>query len=494
MDKIPEKKVLLINPPGLKQTGFFCPPLGLLYLAGTLKDKGIDVKLIDGCISGWSGVGDKIRSYSPDIVGIPCHTSARKKSLAVAKMVKDINRNTIVVMGGAHPTIMYQQLLEHYDDVDIVVRGEGEIALLEIAQGIDLDKIDGIVYRDGANVIKNSERQYVDNLDMLPFPAWDIIADTLWEYPTVFPKEFKNYNGVDLSHGPRVSVIYSRGCKGHCDFCSSWWIWKKWRYRSAKNMVDELEWLYESFKIRHFCFADDALTMDRQAIIDLCDEIVKRNLNIAFSATTRSDCVDLEILEKLKQAGCYEVAYGIETVSPKLLSRMNKENNIHNAETAIVLTKRAGLKPGALLIVGNVGETEETIDETIDFLEKFDVGSIGVVGGLWIFPGTGLYRHAKKLGIIDDNFWLGNEPYMVYTHEHSLRRLRFFTHAIRNRKKLSEMTFKYRLIYVLRTYIGGFEQKALSIISKYPVIDRVVSGLYPAVRRNVSRIVRSLEG
>jgi radical SAM superfamily enzyme YgiQ (UPF0313 family) len=488
------EKVLLINPPELTYGGFFCPPLGLLYLAGTLRDKGIDVQFIDGCISGWSGIREKIRTYMPNIVGITCLTSTRKKVLAIAKMVKDKNKNATVVLGGVHPTIMYQQVLEHYDDVDIVVRGEGEISFLEIGQGIDLDKIDGIAYRDGTKVLKNADRHYVQNLDTLPFPAWDLIADTLSEYPTTFPRGLINHNGIDIPHGPRIPVIYSRGCIGHCDFCSSWWIWKKWRYRSAKNMVDELEWLYESFKIRHFCFDDDTITMDKQAILDLCDEIVKRRLHIAFSVNTRTDYIDFEILEKLKQAGCYIISYGIETGSPTLLSRMKKENDIQSSETAIALTKRAGLFPGVLIIVGYVGETKETIDETIDFLQRNDVDAIGSVGGLCIFPGTGVYKYAKKLGIIDDNFWLGDEPYMLYTREHSLRRLRFFTHAIRNRKKLSEMTFKYRLIYALRTYVGEFEQKVLSVLNKHPVIERVLGSLYPAIRRSISRIIRSWEG
>lgn len=483
------RKVLLINPPELMQRGFFCPPICLLYLAGTLRDKGVDVQLIDGCIEGWSGVHEKIRTYFPDIVGITSHTPGRKKALAVARMVKEINNKATVVMGGVHATIMYQQLLEHYDEVDIAVRGEGEIALLEISQGIDLDKIDGIVYRDGTRVIKNSDRQYVEDLDMLPFPAWDMIADTLWKYPSIVPQGICNHNGIDLSYGPRIPVIYSRGCKGHCDFCSSWWIWKKWRYRSAKNMVDEIEWLYESFKIRHFYFADDTLTMDKQATIDLCDEIVKRRLHIAIYAASRTDCVDLEILEKLKQAGCYQISYGIETASSKLLSRMKKEIDFQTSETAIALTKRAGLRAGILLIVGNVGETEETIDETIEFLQRTDSDLIGAVGGLWIFPGTGIYRYAKKLGIIDDNFWLGDQPYMIYTREHSLRKLNFFTHAIKERKKLSEMTFRYRMSYAFHTYFGEFEQKVLSVLNKHPKLNRMLESSYPAIRRNISRII-----
>ncbi|MEK6715530.1 MAG: cobalamin-dependent protein [Candidatus Omnitrophota bacterium] len=486
------KKVLLINPPETTQTGFTCPPIGLLYLAGTLREKGIDVQLIDGCIKGWSAIRDRIKTYMPNFVGITCLTPMRKKALAIARMVKDVDKNATVVFGGVHPTIMYQQLLVHYDAVDIVVRGEGEISFLQIAQGIDLDKIDGIAYRDGAKVIKNTDRHYVENLDKLSFPAWDLIADTLYEYPSTAP--FRYYRGIDLYDGPRISVIYSRGCIAHCDFCSSWWIWKGWRHRSAKNMVDELEWLYESFKIRHFWFADDTLTVDKQATLDLCDEIVKRRLHIAFFATTRPDCVDLEILEKLKQAGCYEISYGIETASPKLLSRMKKENDVRISERAIALTKQAGLRVCALLIVGSVGETKETIDETVGFLQKTNPEGIGTVGGLWILPGTGLYRYAKNRRIIDDSFWLSDEPYMIYTQEHSLRQLRFFTHTLKKRKKLSEMTIRHRVIYTLHTYMEELTQKGLDILNRYPIIKSVLKRFYQAIRHNVYRSIRFQKG
>lgn len=477
------QKVLLIIPPETTQTGFFCPPLGLLYLAGTLKKQSIDVQFIDGCIKGWSGIQEKIKTYLPDIVGITCLTSMRKRALSVARMVKEINRDITVVLGGAHATIMYDQLLSHYDDIDIVVRGEGEMTFLEIAQGVELDKIDGIVFRDSEGKIKkNANRHYVEDLDKLPFPAWDLITDILWEYPSNGPAQYRYYNGIDLHNGPRIPVIFSRGCMGHCEFCSTWWIWKGWRHRSAENMVDELEWICDFFKIRHFVFADDAFTIDRQAILDFCDEILKRQLNIAFCANTRTDCVDLEILEKLKRVGCYEVSYGIETASPTLLSRMKKENDARNAEKAVTLTKQAGLNPGVLLIVGNVGETEDTIDETIDFLKKNNIDSTGTVGGLWIFPGTGLYRHAKKLGIINDSFWLGDDPYMVYTYEHSLRELRFFVHAIKECKKLSEMTTVYRVNYNLRTYIMDLKNTVSSALDKYPKIKLDLKRFYFAIK------------
>jgi len=404
----------------------------------------------------------------------------RQKALAVSLMVKEINKNTTVIMGGAHPTIMYQQILSNYEHVDIVVRGEGEISLLEIVKGIDLNKINGIAYRDGAKIIKTAARKYVVNLDKFSFPAWDLIAETLRKYPTTAP--FKRFRGIDLFDGPRVSVIYSRGCTGKCNFCSSWWIWKGWRHRSAKNMVDEIEWLYKSLDIRHFWFADDALTVDKQATLDLCNEIIKRSLHIAFFATTRSDHVDLEILEKLSEAGCYEISYGIETASSKLLTKMKKENNVQTSKNAIALTKQAGIRACALLITGSVGETRETIDETVEFLRETDPEGIGSVGGLWILPGTGLYHYAKKIGIIDDSFWLSNEPYMKYTHEHSVVWLKLFNHAVKNHKKLSEMSIMYQMQFILRMYIEESTEKLVHVLNNYPIFKSFLKRIYFAIK------------
>lgn len=473
-------KVMLINPPETEQTGFTCPPLGLLYLAGTLRDNGVEVQIIDGCIDGWSLVQDKLKRYMPDMVGITCLTPMRQKALAVASMVKENNRKTTVIMGGAHPTILYQQILSNYENVDIVVRGEGEISLLEIVKGIDLNKIPGIAYRDGKKIITTAARKHVANLDKLSFPAWDLIADIIDQYPTTAP--FKNFRGIDLHNGPRISVVYSRGCPGKCDFCSSWWIWKGWRHRSAKNMVDEIEWLYKSLNIRHFWFADDALTVDKQATIDLCNEIIKRSLHIGFFATTRSDHVDLEILKKLHEAGCYEISYGIETASSKLLAKMKKENNVQTSKNAIALTKQAGIRACALLITGSVGETRETIDETVEFIRETDPEGIGSVGGLWILPGTGLYQYAKKIGIIDDSFWLGDEPYMLYTHEHSMVRLRLFNHAIKNHIKLSEMSILYRIQIILRMFINEYTGKLAHVLNDYPQFKSFLKRINSAIK------------
>jgi radical SAM superfamily enzyme YgiQ (UPF0313 family) len=188
-------------------------------------------------------------------------------------------------------------------------------------------------------------------------------------------------------------------------------------------MADELELLYRDFGIRHFCFADDAMTVNRQATIELCDEIIARGLTIAFHVTTRTDCVDEVMLRKLKEAGCYKIAFGIETGSPLLLDKMGKANDIETSEKAIRLAKEAGIEVTALMIVGSVGETWDTIKQSVAFLKKTRPDEVGCAGGLWIFPGTKLFRDAKKQGYIDDDFWLTDEPYKTYTAEYSLAEL-----------------------------------------------------------------------
>lgn len=327
--------------------------------------------------------------------------------------------------------------MEHYSFVDYIVRGEGEETVLEIAQGKEPGKINGIVYRErDGKIVKTPARKYIENLDDLPFPAWHLVD--LNKYSS---RGKGIVRGINLAKTPRVSVIFSRGCTGHCDFCSTWWIWKGWRRRSEKNMVDEIELLYRDHGIRHFCFADDSMTVDQQATIEVCDEILARNLTIVFHVTTRTDCVDEIVLRKLKDAGCYEIAFGIETGSPLLLERMGKENDIETAEKAIKLCKKSGIVVTALMIIGNVGESDETIRDTINFLKITKPDTLGCVGGLWILPGTKLYNECKRKGFIDDDFWLTDEPYKIYTLDYSL-------------KELANMQKKvYRYEGVLKRYI-----------------------------------------
>jgi radical SAM superfamily enzyme YgiQ (UPF0313 family)/GT2 family glycosyltransferase/acetyltransferase-like isoleucine patch superfamily enzyme/ubiquinone/menaquinone biosynthesis C-methylase UbiE/glycosyltransferase involved in cell wall biosynthesis len=429
------KKILLVNPHGTEQSGFSNPPLGLLYLAGTIRASGFNVQIVDGCLDGEDSVYAAIDNFRPHFVGITCLTPGRHQALKIAAEAKKRNPDSLIVLGGVHPTIMYRQIMQHFPFVDMIVRGEGEIAFVELLHDTPMHEIEGLSFRDKGKIVNTGVRRPIKNLDSLSFPAWDMLD--LNRYPAI---DKGIYNGIDLAKVPRVSVIYSRGCSGSCHFCSSWWIWKGWRCRSATNMVDELEWLYYEQDIRHFCFADDALTVDRAATLSLCEEIIRRNLQIVFHATTRSDCVDAEMLEKLKTAGCYKIAIGVETASQTLLDRMGKANDVRNAEHAIRIAKEAGLITTALMIVGNVGETEKTIAESLAFLERSQPDEVGTVGGLWILPGTRLYADCKNMGYIDDDFWLSDAPYKTYTREHSIQKLATFKKILMQYKTISKGT------------------------------------------------------
>lgn len=452
------KRVLLVNPHETRQSGFTNPPIGLLYLAGTLLENGIDVRVVDGCLEGKQAIRRALEEYAPSHVGITALTPGRLRAVEIADMAKNSDPAITVIMGGVHPTIMYQQMMEHYPAIDYIVLGEGEKTCLEIVQGIDPRNIPGIVYRNGSSIVKTPQREILANLDDIPFPAWHLVD--LQRYPAIGRG---TVNGVKLHKEPRISVIFSRGCSGHCNFCSTWWIWRKWRHRSAGNMIGEIELLYHRFGIRHFCFADDAMTVDRQAAIELCDLILQKGLKIAFHACTRTDCVDSELLNKLKAAGCYQIAFGIETGSPLLLDKMGKANDVETSEKAIRLAKEAGIAVTALMIVGNVGETWDTIKQSKDFLKKTRPDEVGCTGGLWIFPGTKLYRDAMKNGFIDDKFWLTSEPYKIYTLEHSLENL-----AIMEKH--------------LHDYKGRINNTINALESR---ISKVIGSISPRIQKNI---------
>ncbi|MBW1800192.1 MAG: cobalamin-dependent protein [Deltaproteobacteria bacterium] len=401
--------------------------MNLLYLAGILLKHGIDVQVVDGFTEGKAGIIERVEGYAPDVVGITCLTPGRKRTFEVAQLVKDFDPGIKVVLGGVHATIMYRQILENYPQVDFIVLGEGEITFLELIRGKQHSQVKGIAYRDGERIEKTKPRRCIEDLDSLPFPAWHLVD--MKKYP---PLGKGVYRGIDLSLEPLVQVIFSRGCVGHCNFCSTWRIWRGWRCRSAKNMADEIELLYRKYGIRRFNFADDAMTVDQNETMRLCKEIIKREMNIIFHMTTRSDCINENLLRYLKRAGCYSIGFGIESGSLKILKSIGKETDLKDAEAAIRLAKKVGLKTTALVMVGNAGETQETVNETLDFLKRTQPDELGCVGGLWIFPGTNVYHDLKRKGFISDEFWLGDEPFMVYTVEHSLEELGRFTIQVRS--------------------------------------------------------------
>lgn len=404
-------RLLLINTPGIEQDGYRSSPLGILYLAAYIRKycPKIKVDICDEAFNDLAAVKVKITTFQPDLVGFSCLTPGRINAIKTAMVIKKVMPKVKIVFGGVHPTIMWEQMMKCYPVVDFIVRGEGEITLRELVEGKKLSKIKGLVWRREQEIINNPDQPLIRNLDSLPLPAWDLINPL-----GCSPVGDGVYNGINISKTARVPLIFSRGCMGACTFCSSWKIWQGYRSRTGKNVCNEVELLYEKYKVRHFAFQDDTLTGNQKEITIFCREILKRKIKAAFYGTTRADQVNLTLLRLMKKAGFYEISYGVETGSEEMLKKINKKTDLDTTQKAIALTKKAGIRACALMMYGLPGESEKDRQVTEKLLNESKPDYVATLGEVWIFPGTALYQQAKKAKLISDKFWLGIRPAYVY--------------------------------------------------------------------------------
>lgn len=324
------------------------PPLNLLCLAGMLKDNGIECKVIDEHISGRDELMREIRRGYP-IVGISCMTAHRWDVFDTALVVKRISPRSTVVIGGVHASLMPEQCAKY---ADVVIGGDGEGPLLDLCQG------------------KEPRERFIP-LDELPFPDYDKV--NLKTYRGYALKRFdrRKMNGIDIRRNPTMLVQASRGCNGHCRFCSSFYIQGKYRVKNPVRLADEIELLYAKGMV-NFYFADDAFYLDKTLGIRFCQEIDSRRLHIAFHIQTRADAIDDEYAYWLKRAGCYRVQVGLETGSEILLKTMHKSESLDSIYQGIRVCQNHGLHTQVGFIVGNEWETDETIEETRRLLKKLN--------------------------------------------------------------------------------------------------------------------------
>ena len=400
----------MVNPPNVTQGGYTPSPLGLLYLAGYLRNKcKARVSIVDASLLGEKTLVQMLLSFKPDLVGISSLTPGRLEAIKVSRLLKYMYPTCKTVLGGIHPTLMWQQIMEIYPEIDFIVRGEGEEALYDLVAGKPLSAIGGLVWRKRKHVVHNPDRKPIANLNEVPFPAWDLID------PRMYPPWGKGTaNGINLETETRYPLIFSRGCMACCTFCSSWKVWKGYRYRNGDNVADEMEMLVKNYGAKHFVFYDDTLTGNEQEIINFCKEVVKRKLHVAIHGTTRIDLVGEKVLRWMKKAGFYEISYGIESGSPNMLVNINKRTNLDLIVRGAKFTKKAGIRFCALMMYGLPRETPHDRQLTDKLLRKIKPDSIGSIGEVWIFPGTALYEQAKNAHLLDDRFWLTNKPYYIY--------------------------------------------------------------------------------
>jgi radical SAM superfamily enzyme YgiQ (UPF0313 family) len=266
-------------------------------------------------------------------------------------MVRRLLPNTMIIVGGIHPTLLPERTLKDME-ADLLVIGEGKLTFRELISCLKEDrsfqKIPGIAYRLNGEIIINPLRPLIDNLDLLPFPARDLIFN---------PEDFSINYGM---------IFTARGCPSKCIFCASNKLWsRKVRFRSKENILEELKAVIKTHSISYFRFTDDTFTLNKKRTLDLCQLIIDEKLNIAWECDTKVKCLDEELLEKMKEAGCIQVNIGVESGSERIRRLIRKECSIEKIEKAFRLINEVGIEAVAYFMFGFPSETKEDMEKTL---------------------------------------------------------------------------------------------------------------------------------
>lgn len=374
-------------------------PLGICYMAAVLRKEGFkDFFLVDAQAQdlGISKITDRLRLFSPDIIGVSCMSFSFLYALNLSNAIKKEFFNIPIVIGGSHVDLYPEQVLSH-TCFDIGVLGEGEQAFLDIVRLLEqdkgnfnknLDRIEGIAFRKDKKILFRP-RQLIKELDALPFPAIDLL-------------NMDDYKQNYLPN-PFVSILSSRGCPYGCSYCCKR-SWDKYiRSNSPEYVADEVEYFYNKYKARSFQFFDDTFTLQKSRVVEICSLLIKRKINIKFLILTRVDKVDKDILEILKAAGCDCISFGVESGDQAILDHMKKGYNIDQIKNAFFLCKKAGINIVAYFLIGHPAETNESIKNTINLINetKPDWFKANI---LTLYPGAPIYNELIEKGMITD-FW-----------------------------------------------------------------------------------------
>lgn len=398
-------------------------PLGLAYIAAFLEKTGkYEIKILDALCEGDIAEGvaldngeflryglkdediaRRISEFSPDIVGVSCLFSAMQKdAVNICEITKKINPEILTVTGGAHAGAIEKDLLEEEEAIDFVIQGEGEATFSELVAAIEENrnfaKINGIAFREKGRVRFIAKNKYIENLDSLPFPARH-----LFELDKYFTKSAAHSN---FKQTPFTQMITSRGCPFKCSFCALGNHWgSRQRLRSAKNVLDEIEYLVKSYGIQEIHFEDDNLTADKKRAIEIFDGLISRKLNISWNVPSGMavSSLDEELLAKMKVSGCYSVSLAIESGNQMVLARlMNKPVDLKVVPKLVQKIRENGLEARGFFILGYPGETKKTIKETVDFARSLELD--------WSFffiaspiPHTKMFKTCVEKGYIKES-------------------------------------------------------------------------------------------
>jgi radical SAM superfamily enzyme YgiQ (UPF0313 family) len=394
--------ILLINPPwqtkdgniwhGVKSTS---PPLGLLYVAAYAEKQSRSVKVMDVNAEElhFEDIEAIIARDKPDWIGFTAVTAQITNTHRIARIIKRVSPDSKIIVGGVHATAVPDEVLRD-ENVDYVIRGEGEIPFFGVVSGEPLDQISGLSYRSGnplQPIKHNPTAEPITDLDALPTPAYHLIP-------------FDRYRPAVGAYKrlPAVNMTMTRGCPGKCTFCNS--AETALRTRTAAHLVHEIQTLQANYGIKEISFYDDTFTIYKQEVIQFCDLVIERKLDLSWSCFARTDCISPTLLAKMKRAGCHQILFGIESADAQILENIRKPIDLERTRQAVRMVQRAGIEVRAAFMFGNPGDTVASLRRTIDFAKSLNP-DIAIFNITTPYPGTQMFAWAKQHGYLRTLDW-----------------------------------------------------------------------------------------
>ncbi|MCJ7613909.1 B12-binding domain-containing radical SAM protein [Candidatus Bathyarchaeota archaeon] len=429
------------------------PPYGILQLAAYLENRkeDVDIQVLDCNAEGldWQQLEKRIESFDPDIVAssalATCNTYVAARTLEIAKKVKP---DVLTVAGGQHFTVLAQESMETYPEIDVIVRGEGEETLVELAEASDnkssFSEIEGISFRNNGTVRHNPPRPLIENLDELPFPGYNFVENLLQKY---------HFTAMAGSNTRYALIEGSRGCPHQCIFCTQWKHWgSRWRIKSPKRIADEFEFCYEKYGSRFLWLTDDNYGLGKRAS-ELADELNQRGFSDDMMWFMQVRCDDVvkhaDVLPKMRKAGLRWVLLGIESHSSNTLDSFRKETTPEDARKAVKLLKENDIFSQGMFIIGQRKDTAESMADLREFANDLDP-DLAIFAILTPFPGTAVFEEAKRNGWIQDWNWTNYD----------------MVHAVMPTETLSTQEVQEELYNCYRSFFGSWSRRVGGIVSR----------------------------
>ena len=373
--------------------GKHSPSLGLGYIASVLEKNGYTVSIVDLTFEkSFDFLEKRLKELRPKLVGITCQTTFAEEAFKAVKISKTIVPRAIVVLGGPHPTVLPIRTLEE-TEADIVVIGEGEYTFKEIAQSIKDNKsfreVKGIYYKEGKSIKFSGNREFIKDLDEIPFPARYLFDKRYFEYP-------------------EITMINSRGCPFNCSFCQpalKKLFGEKVRLRSPENIMDEIKLILKTYGNKRIRFHDDTFTWNREWVKKLCNIIKNQNLKFAWDCKSRIDFLDRETIRMLNAAGCIRLDLGVESGSQRILNEiLNKGISVEQIKDAFRICFEEDMKALTFIMIGILTEKPQDLLDTINLIDEIKTDGLHV-SIFTPFPGTRIFDYASERGLIRAKSW-----------------------------------------------------------------------------------------